>query len=215
MTTIRVEEVEALARRLEGLEMREPLKHPIWSKPPGPKCLDCVMSLNRNYKVIEARVLEFCRKNPNVQSVSDLKEFMDSFSSPAVFLREEFKWSHDNRATALSEVVKWQSGIADHYEWAASAQVQDYKILNIKHFKIAGFQYLRMLFGADTVKPDIYIKKFISEVIGYEPDELRAVLLFEEACRVAGVKAREADTVIWDAYRDRNPKSSRDRCGAH
>jgi hypothetical protein len=47
-----------------------------------------------------------------------------------------------------------------------SVRPGDSYFLGIKGFKLSGFQYLRMLFGAQTTKPDVHIVKFISEIVG-------------------------------------------------
>ena len=60
------------------------------------------------------------------------------------------------------------------------AQPEDYLTLNIKGCGIACFQWLRMLFGADTAKPDVHIVNFLSENLGKKVSQIEAVYLMEE-----------------------------------
>lgn len=84
--------------------------------------------------------------------------------------------------------------------WARSAKPEDYKSLNIKGFGVAGFQYLRMLFGAQATKPDKHIIDFVSEAIGgRRVSEIQALALLESAAEREGVALRDVDTSIWEA----------------
>jgi hypothetical protein len=52
---------------------------------------------------------------------------------------------------------KEQDEEARLHAWAEWARPGDYLALNVPGFGLAGFQYLRMLFNAQTAKPDVHI----------------------------------------------------------
>jgi hypothetical protein len=77
-------------------------------------------------------------------------------------------------------------------------------------FGLGGFQYLRMLFGAQTTKPDVHIIRFVSEAIGRKIADIKALYLLERAAKQAGLPIRELDITIWEtgARRGNRPQSS-------
>ena len=77
------------------------------------------------------------------------------------------------------------------------AEPQDFQTLKIKGFGLSGFQYLPMLFGAETTKPDMHIRGFISEVLGRKVSDRTALVLLEAASERAGLSVRDVDKYIW------------------
>ena len=62
---------------------------------------------------------------------------------------------------------------------------------------LQSFQYLCMLFGVDTTKPDIYIIRFVSGLLNRNVSDLEAHALLEAACERIGVSVRAVDNLIW------------------
>jgi hypothetical protein len=54
-----------------------------------------------------------------------------------------------------------------------------------------------MLFGAQTTKPDVHIRNFVSEVIGRKVNDQLALALLEQAAANANLPLREVDGAIW------------------
>jgi hypothetical protein len=82
--------------------------------------------------------------------------------------------------------------------WALHAHPGDFRSLGIRGFGLAGFQYLRMLFGASTTKPDVHIRRYVAAAVGRPVSDVQALTLMEEAAARAGVPLRDADTTIWE-----------------
>ena len=55
-----------------------------------------------------------------------------------------------------------------------------------------------MLFGADTTKPDVHIKRFVSGILSREVSDIESLFLLEAASKRAGLSARAVDYFIWD-----------------
>ena len=82
-------------------------------------------------------------------------------------------------------------------QWAIQAHSQTDR-LNIRGFGPAGFQYLCILFGVDTTKPDIYIIRFVSEILNRDVSDLEAHALLEAAAKCLGLSVRAVDSYIWN-----------------
>ena len=183
---------------------------PAWSRPVAIRVVDCVLSLNRNYdRFVVPRVEALMRSRPGLQSVAQLVTVMASHPSAHEFVKSELSYDHADRARVLAEVVGFVSGLvrqavsaADELvtleRWATSAKPDGFRSLNIKGFKLAGYQYLRMLFGARTTKPDKHIINFVSEAVGRRVSDLSALLLLDAAASRMNVPLRDVDTSIWE-----------------
>ena len=207
------EDVLAIVVRLKGL-VSEPLRdnNPTFSQSPAVKVINSVLSLGMNYKtVVEPKLNAFAERHPDVKQVSELAIFIKGYPTPIDFLNQEFNYKHKNKsimkANAIHAVVEYLCGIIEASssvpeeemlrQWAVAADPGDYRSLNIKGFKRDGFQWLRMLFGADTVKPDRHIKNFLFETLNREVPGMEAIELIEEAAAHSGYSARAVDAFIW------------------
>ena len=147
-------------------------------------------------------------KHPEIQQVADLAQLMANYPTPHAFVQQELSYNHETRANTLQAVVEFVCQIVDGTQtieeekeilkqWAIQAEPSDYQTLNIRGFAIAGFQYLRMLFGADTTKPDVHIIGFLSEILNRRVSEVEALRLLEAASERVGLSVRDVDTYIW------------------
>ncbi len=84
-------------------------------------------------------------------------------------------------------------------KWANDARPQDYLMVHVHGFGLAGFQYLRMLFGANTTKPDVHIRAYVGKVLNRSVSDLEALDFLQHAAEQSGVKLRDLDTTIWEA----------------
>ena len=178
------------------------------SNPLSVRIIHCVLSLNRKYEEFVApRLKTFKDKHPEIQHVEDLAQFITSYSTPHAFMHEELNFNYEDRANTLQSVVEFVCKIVEEMpnvpeedvlkQWAIQASPQDYQKLNIRGFGIAGFQYLRMLFGADTIKPDIHIIRFASKILERNVTDIESILLLEAAAKHIGLSARAVDRYIW------------------
>ena len=184
------------------------------SNPPAVRVIDCVLSLNRPYKTfVVPRLKAFMSNRPEIQQVSELANLMDNYPAPHAFVQQELNYNHENRARVLHEVVTFLVTIVQQTptipeeealkKWVAQAQSQIDR-LDINGFGPAGFQYLCMLFGVDTTKPDIYIIRFVSGLLNRNVSDLEAHALLEAACERVGVSVRAVDNLIWNRGEQRS-----------
>lgn len=181
---------------------------PGW-KSPALDVIDCVLSLNRRYEgFVLPRVKRFARRHPDVSSLQALLSLIKTYKTHHEFSIYELDYRDEKRANTLVGVIQYLISIQEKYEgatelarlenWARSVKPSDYLSVGVPGFGISGFQYLRMRFGADTVKPDVHIINFVSEVVGRRIDGVLAITVLEEAARKANLPVRQLDGTIWE-----------------
>lgn len=182
---------------------------PIDHAAPPVRVIDCVLSLRRPYlKVVEPRVKAFMARFPEVSTCGQLRDLMTR-EGPSVFLRQRLNMQFPARAEILLNVTKRLVELTDAVEggselerierWASRARPHDYVAFGVKGFGIAGFQYLRLLFGANTTKPDVHIVRYVSKTIGHQVSDLTALHLLEQAAQMSGIPVRAVDSAVWQA----------------
>lgn len=190
------------------------LTDPVWRDSAAAKVIDCVLSLRKPYKnVVVPRVEAFVQSNPEIYSCSDLLDLIASFDSPVAFHASVLDMNSPGKASALVGVLEYLIDIQKRFDgdcencrlnaWAQWARPGDYLTLDVKGFKLAGFQYLRMLFGAETTKPDIHIIRYVEDVLGrpvagHPSREVQAVYAIERAGEILGRSVRQLDVAIWE-----------------
>jgi len=171
--------------------------------------LDCVLSLNRPYdRFVLPRVRDFASKHADVSMVSGLQQVMSLCGSPADFLAAELRYKDARRAETLQGLVHYLIDIQHDFAgstekerlrgWAEWARPGDFASTGVSGFGLAGFQYLRLLFGANTAKPDRWICKFVSDSIGRKVGPVEALYLLERAVKRTNFRIRDIDSAIWN-----------------
>jgi len=179
-----------------------------WGIPPL-DVLDCVLSLNRHYdSFCLPRVQNFKKRHPEIESLEALLSFIRSYLSPLEFSIQELDYRDEARAETLVGVLNYlvaaQRSIMGDSEsdrllqWADSVKPQDYVSVGVRGFGLAGFQYLRVLLGAQAAKPGVHIQHFISDAVGSEVGDPEALSLLEEACAVLKWPLTDLDYAVWE-----------------
>ncbi len=208
-------DARVLAERIAA-DFPEPgvLADPVWRSTPAAKVIDCVLSLRKPYRrVVQPRVERFTASRPDVRSCADLLALIGTFESPRSFHVAELAMDSPGKAAALVGVLEYLVDIQQRFEgvsederlgaWARWARPGDYLMLGVPGFGLAGFQYLRMLFGAETTKPDVHILRYAEEVLGRPirgeaSREVQTVYAIERAGELLGRSVRQLDVAIWE-----------------
>jgi hypothetical protein len=180
-----------------------------WTREPAVRVIDCVLSLNRNYdSFVVPRLDRFEQHFPAVRSIGDLSAEIAKYPSAHEFVLHALRYNDQARAVILGRLVDWLVTIAGNgtpaeqlanvERWAREAPFTGYKALGIRGFALAGFQYLRMLFGANTTKPDKWICQWVAAAIGHSASPFQTLQLLERAAPEADVLLRDVDTTIWE-----------------
>jgi len=154
------------------------------------------------------RLDRFESRFPQTRSVRALRAQIDSFEQPDAFVRQTLDYRDADRSRILDEVVDRVLEFADASagaseverleSWASHARPDGYMVQRIRGFALAGYQYLRMLFGANTTKPDVHICRYVSRCVGRTVSDVEALTLLEGASAISDVRLRDLDTTIWE-----------------
>lgn len=88
-------------------------------------------------------------------------------------------------------------------QWASKVNFEtDFKG-KVKGAGFAIFKWLLIRLGVETVKPDIWIHRFIRDTLGYSVSDETAVEVLEQVAQAIGIKAYELDWRIWEYQRSR------------
>lgn len=175
------------------------------------RLVDCVLSLNRRYDCfVVPRVEGFQKKHPEVQTLTQLQALIFTSGGPVAFLENELDYCYPARADTFLGVLNYLLSVVGGFPgsselerlatWAKSVQPSSFREMGVHGFGLSGFQYLRMLFGADTTKPDRHVRSFVTSCLGKRVSEWRALQLMEYAAKLADRSLREVDHAIWASY---------------
>ena len=183
---------------------------------PAMNVLDCVLSLNRRYyPFCERRLSRFTTAHPDVEMVEQLLELIGKYRTPLEFSVQELGYRDADRAQTLVGVCQYMNTVQTAFEgetemarlrqWAKSVTPDDYEAPRVRGFGLAGFQYLRMLFGAETAKPDVHVLRFVAEAVGHSINDATALRLLETAGKQLDWHLTALDNEIWE-YRAQSGK---------
>ena len=213
-----------LARIREIAPDSLPRDKTVLDQSPAVKVINSVLSLGMDYRRVKKKLDAFQENNPDVIQVSELADFMARYQEPIDLLTQEFRYRHRpksiRKANAINSVCEKLCGIINASlsvpeedairQWALQAKPKGYSVWDIKEFKIAGFQWLRVLFGADTSKPDTRILNFLADTLNErfpqtDKKKLEAVDLIEETSAHSEFSARDIDRIIWGHHANPSP----------
>jgi hypothetical protein len=206
-------DVERLAFNIRTINLLAPKSRDrAWVRCPAIKVIDCVMSLNRDYDhFVVPKLDKFEQNYPEVRTVHELKKLMQSFPSVKDFVATSLGIKDPRRAATLEGVVAWMCGVGGQgtpeeqcarlHNWALTANPADYSYLGIPGFGLAGFQYMRMLFGANTTKPDKSIRRFVEQATKRKASNIFALKMLEHAAQRADVDLRNVDSKIFQSIK--------------
>ncbi len=171
-------------------------------------CVDAVLSINRPYRsFVVPRLNRFRQLLPQVRRLGELSNTLrdqgkEHFANAILNYKDYHRVDLlQNLVTRLLEIVgdcgSLDEEMAALRGWAQKADITGQGEFMVKGIGLATYQYLRMLFGADTVKPDIHITAVVSEALGKKSPERKTILLLEAVAKKLGVSALALDHAIW------------------
>lgn len=84
--------------------------------------------------------------------------------------------------------------------WAYQTEFKDFKG-KVKGMGYAIFKWLVMRQGVETIKPDVWVHRFVKEAIGRSVTDEVAVAMLEQIAKQIDRKAYELDWQIWEYQR--------------
>ncbi|MGE3274944.1 MAG: hypothetical protein AB7O67_07515 [Vicinamibacterales bacterium] len=178
--------------------------------------LDCVLSLNRRYEAFtRPRVQAFANRR-RVSTMRGLISLMISYDSLRSFGVQELDYNDPARMETLLGVARYLHRVQAHYtgasemarlrKWARAAGPDTLAEIGVNGFGLAGFQYLRMLLGVQTAKPDVHIRNFVRDAVARDVSDVEALRLLEAAAAKGRLKVRDVDSHVWTVRSQRKAR---------
>lgn len=172
-------------------------------------CIDAVLSIRRKYNsFVIPRLEQFKQNYPDINTLSALSKMIHDLG-PEQFCtawnynhsaRVEMLQSLTQRFLEYNEANNFQEELNGMKHWANSVSVSKYKDFGVKGIGLATFQYLRMLLGVQTVKPDVHIKKACGLALNRTVNDLEAIELIEQVSKRLDLPATVVDHNIWKKF---------------
>ena len=86
-------------------------------------------------------------------------------------------------------------------EWAFQSDFNRDMAGKVKGIGFGIYKWLVMRQGVETIKPDIWVHRFLKKSIGRDLDDSETVKILEAAAKEIGMKAYELDWRIWESQR--------------
>lgn len=172
-------------------------------------CIDATLSINRKYNnFVVPRLRYFAQRYPDVLDLSSLLQLIQELGYDGFHLAWNYR--HPARVMVLERLVtryiqrnleyEFSDDLEGMRHWAKSVSVRDYKHFGVEGIGLATFQYLRMMLGVSTVKPDVHIKRAMGLALGRKTGELESIALLEEASKALGLPATTVDHNLWRMF---------------
>ena len=165
--------------------------------------IDTVLSINRQYNSFVKPRIKLI-KDSDINSFDKLSKELEKGDKHFMSL---WNYKHAQRIELLRNLLlyfinyKNDNNIKDDLEalkkWGEESSVEKYKDWDIKGIGFTTYQYLRMLCGANTVKPDIHILRTVTNGVGRKLSLKDNVKIIEDISRKMDIKARDLDHAIW------------------
>ncbi len=167
--------------------------------------------MNRKYEAFVVPRIKHLEKS-NITSLDLLNMIITENGAEA--FAQVWNYNDPKRVEILQNLVqkflqlKKQYGMLDDLEtlhkWGKEAKPEEWTTFGIKGIAFATYQYLRILCGANTVKPDIYIQRVFKAAIGKSRPLEEIVEVVEEAAKQMNIPAQQLDYALWSYYSQRS-----------
>lgn len=175
--------------------------------------VDCVLSMNRKYEgfvVPRIKLIE----NANITSLKQLDDIIKQEGIEG--FAHVWNYSDQRRVEILENLIKKFLKLKEQYglsgdletlqKWGKRAKPEEWKTFGVKGIAFTTYQYLRILCGANTIKPDIHIKRAFVEGVGENRPLEEIVEVIELTAKQLHVSASQLDYALWSYYSKRVQK---------
>lgn len=169
--------------------------------------VDAVLSMNRKYEAFVVPRIKHLEKS-NITSLDQLNTIITQNGIEA--FAQVWNYNDPKRVEILQNLaqkfsqLKEQYGLSDDLEtlhkWGKEAKPEEWTTFGVKGIAFTTYQYLRILCGANTVKPDIYIQRAFKEAIGKSRPLEEIVEVVEETAKQMNIAAQQLDYALWSYY---------------
>lgn len=143
-----------------------------------------------------------------------LAQYSDDKVGNTALAQRLWRYNHWKRADMLRKLVTFfeSEGITSQEAleaWALNAEFKTHFQGRIHGMGFAVFKWLTIRAGAQTVKPDVHVRRFVETTIGRRVTACVVVEVLVRAAKDLGIPAHELDWGIWEAGRKKSGKQSK------
>ena len=217
----KIEEMRSTKIRETGKLIREVAgKHLVgqWANTPAEALVNTALAIRQKWReTVEPRLDEFRKNYPEVQTIYDLKKFIESMNEhefcDKVFgmkIKETPNRRYEMLKGMVTSFVQYQkkkgfsSDLEAMKDWAQNCDLSNLEndlIGKLSNVGLATVQNLRICLGINTLKPDVHIKRALKE-IGLGND----VEVCELVSELTGYSLLELDQIFWHWDKNRSQK---------
>ena len=217
----KIEEMRSTKIRKTGELIGEVTKKHLvsqWADNSAEALINTVLAVRQRWhETVVPRLKAFRRDYPNIKTIYDLKELVESMSEydfcDKVFdmkIKETPNRRYKMLKSMITAFIKYQGkkGFTSDYEavkdWARKCDTSNLKddlIGKIPNVGLATVQNLRICLGINTLKPDVHIKRALEE-IGLGNDVEVSELISE----LTGYSPLELDQIFWHWDKNRSQR---------
>ena len=177
----------------------------------------CLAWRNKYKNKVIPRIQDINKRFQEVKTLEDLKNiiiqlddrFNEIFWNFKSERRKQMLLDLTTEFIKYKEKVNIEDDLGAMRDWALNVKPEDYKkSINgryIPYLGIANYQYLRMLCGVNTIKPDSHIMKGIEDALGYVKKPLEAIRFIEKVSECTSLTSLEIDQILWAYYASEIP----------
>ncbi len=214
-------EVDRIVSHFQSLGLRYDFEPPAEHRYTSATLIVCdaVLSIHRKYKEFVLPRIDILRqKNLDQKSLSELVKLIETKGDMAFTRVWDYEYldrvkTLKNLASRFLEMKQTSSISGDLealHEWGRTTAVEDFDRFTVPGIGLATFQYLRILCGSETVKPDIHLRQAVADGLNRKiSDDRKVIALLEAAARKMGVPAKRLDYAIWDRYSTNSRNSAK------
>ena len=177
---------------------------------PAIALIDVILAANRNYnKVVEPNINRIQEEYPDLNNFNELNKIINTQTEQEFYLfwghKDEKKYNTlKNVLSKINELRVINPNLTDDFtlmnNWAMNANILNYKsdpIGSISNIAIATFQHLRMVYGADTIKPDQRVKEVLDYEFGISNlSDINVIKAVEQIAKIAKMKVITIDQIF-------------------
>lgn len=175
-------------------------------------CIDAVLSINRPYYRFVVPRIEYFRKE--YETIKDLKGLISLIERYGYGQFDiVWKYKHPQRVVILDNMAKKylryknevciNNDLLAMKDWAKKSSVNEFKKFGVRGIGLATFQYLRMMLGVSTFKPDVHIKRAVFMALERKANDIEIIELMEKASKIMGVEAIMMDHNLWRFFAEK------------
>ena len=171
--------------------------------------VDTVLSVNRKYDAFVVPRIKLIQEQ-GIASLAQVDQMITDKGAEA--FADVWSYRHPQRVEMLQQLVKKFLLLTSEYglseletlkRWGAESTAEGALSFGVTGIGFTTYQYLRILCGANTVKPDRHIQRAFIDAVGRSRPLVDIVEVVEKAATRLNVPARQLDYALWRYYSEK------------